>query len=80
MGNISYNFTPQTIQSEKIISVRLDTKILDITDEITDIRKRLNDIEAAELANCAAGVVVGKIGTATCSGKELLEFTRDLRR
>jgi len=39
-----------------------------------------NDIEAAELANCAAGVVVGKIGTATCSGKELLEFTRDLRR
>jgi D-beta-D-heptose 7-phosphate kinase/D-beta-D-heptose 1-phosphate adenosyltransferase len=34
--------------------------------------------EAAELANCAAGVVVGKIGTATCSGEELLEFIRDL--
>lgn len=30
--------------------------------------------EAAELANCAAGVVVGKIGTATCSGRELLKF------
>ncbi|TAN39222.1 MAG: carbohydrate kinase [Verrucomicrobia bacterium] len=29
-------------------------------------------IEAAELANFAAGVVVGKIGTATCSPEELL--------
>jgi len=28
--------------------------------------------EAAELANCAAGVVVGKIGTAPCSHEELL--------
>jgi D-beta-D-heptose 7-phosphate kinase/D-beta-D-heptose 1-phosphate adenosyltransferase len=35
--------------------------------------------ETAELANYAAGVVVGKIGTATCSGKELLEFIKDLR-
>lgn len=35
--------------------------------------------EAAELANCAAGVVVGKIGTATCSDKELLAFINDLR-
>lgn len=30
-------------------------------------------IEAAELANFAAGVVVAKIGTATCSPEELLE-------
>lgn len=37
-----------------------------------------NHFEAAELANCAAGVVVGKIGTATCSGRELLEFISDL--
>lgn len=28
--------------------------------------------EAASLANCAAGVVVGKIGTAACTGEELL--------
>lgn len=35
-----------------------------------------NSCEAAELANCAAGVVVGKMGTATCSGLELLDFTR----
>jgi len=30
--------------------------------------------EAAQMANHAAGVVVGKIGTATCSGNELLDF------
>lgn len=30
--------------------------------------------EAAELANYAAGVVVGKIGTATCSQQELLAY------
>lgn len=31
-------------------------------------------VEAAKLANMAAGVVVGKIGTATCSPAELLEY------
>lgn len=31
-------------------------------------------ISAAELANYAAGVVVGKLGTATCSKEELLEY------
>lgn len=30
--------------------------------------------EAAELANCAAGVVVGKVGTATCTARELMQF------
>jgi rfaE bifunctional protein kinase chain/domain len=29
-------------------------------------------VKAAALANCAAGVVVAKLGTATCSGDELL--------
>lgn len=29
---------------------------------------------AAELANCAAGVVVGKLGTATCTDQELLDY------
>ena len=28
--------------------------------------------EAAMLGNCAAGVVVGKLGTATCTADELL--------
>lgn len=36
--------------------------------------------EAAELANCAAGVVVGKIGTAGCSATELLEFLKSIMR
>jgi D-glycero-beta-D-manno-heptose-7-phosphate kinase len=37
-------------------------------------------IEAAEIANHAAGVVVGKIGTATCSTAELVEsFSRNQR-
>lgn len=31
-------------------------------------------VRAAELANCAAGVVVGKLGTAGCSARELLDF------
>lgn len=31
-------------------------------------------IEAAEIANIAAGVVVGKLGTATCTQRELLEY------
>ena len=29
---------------------------------------------AAKLANCAAGVVVGKLGTATCTDRELLDY------
>ena len=29
---------------------------------------------AAELATCAAGVVVGKLGTATCTDRELLDY------
>jgi len=37
-----------------------------------------NPVEAAELSNHASGVVVGKIGTATCSPAELLEsFARN---
>lgn len=30
--------------------------------------------EAAELANYAAGIVVGKLGTATCTSKELIDY------
>jgi len=35
---------------------------------------------AAELANCAAGVVVGKLGTATCTDRELLDYLDMLTR
>jgi D-glycero-beta-D-manno-heptose-7-phosphate kinase len=39
-----------------------------------------NPADAAEISNHAAGVVVGKIGTATCSPEELLEsFSRHRR-
>jgi D-beta-D-heptose 7-phosphate kinase/D-beta-D-heptose 1-phosphate adenosyltransferase len=34
-----------------------------------------NDVEAAVLANHAAGVVVGKVGTATVTREELLATT-----
>ncbi len=34
--------------------------------------------QAAELATCAAGVVVGKRGTAVCTGRELMDFYRSL--
>ncbi|MDZ4199370.1 MAG: PfkB family carbohydrate kinase [Kiritimatiellia bacterium] len=37
-------------------------------------------MEAAEIANFAAGVVVGKLGTATCSPDELLAFLRNHER
>ena len=33
-------------------------------------------LEAAHLANCAAGIVVGKVGTATVAGPELIEHLR----
>lgn len=36
--------------------------------------------ESAELANIAAGVVVGKLGTAACTPDELLSHMRNLRR
>ena len=39
-----------------------------------------NPVEAAEISNHAAGVVVGKIGTATCSPEELqASFARNRR-
>ena len=31
-------------------------------------------VEAAEIANYAAGVVVGKLGTATCTQEELIAY------
>ncbi len=37
-------------------------------------------VRAAELANCAAGVVVGKLGTAGCSARELMDFMDVLRQ
>ena len=36
-----------------------------------------NPVEAAELANYAAGVVVGKIGTARCTTDELVRYMEE---
>lgn len=46
--DVDYTFDKNTIQSEKVIKVRLDTKILDITDQITDLHRRLGLIEAQD--------------------------------
>lgn len=37
-------------------------------------------IEAAYLANCAAGIVVGKVGTATVTRDELLQYLKQLMK
>ncbi len=37
-------------------------------------------IQAAHIANCAAGIVVGKLGTATVSPEELLKSIRDVAK
>lgn len=44
---------------------------------VTALAAGASFVEAAELANYAAGVVVGKLGTATCAPRELL---RQIRR
>jgi len=49
--DITYTFDINTTQSEKIVKVRLDKKVLDLTDEITNLRKRLSLIEAKDRQN-----------------------------
>jgi D-beta-D-heptose 7-phosphate kinase/D-beta-D-heptose 1-phosphate adenosyltransferase len=39
-----------------------------------------NPLEAAHVANCAAGIVVGKVGTATVTQKELLDRCRQVMK
>jgi len=46
--NVTYTFDKNRVQSERVIKVRLDKKITDITDQITDLRNRLNAIEEAD--------------------------------
>jgi len=46
--NVTYFFDKNTIQSENIITITLDRKIKDITDEIKDIRNRINLLEAQD--------------------------------
>jgi len=46
--NVAYKFDKNSIQSGKVIKIRLDKKIIDITDELTTMRKRLEKIEGKE--------------------------------
>lgn len=46
--NATYTFDKNTIQSESVIKIRLNKKIKDLTDEITNLRSRLNALESAD--------------------------------
>ncbi len=46
--NVTYTFDKNTMQNENIIKFRLDKKILDLTDELVDLRRRLDAIESAD--------------------------------
>jgi len=45
--DVTYTFDKNRIQSEQVIKIRLDKKIRDITDELREIRTRLDRIEAS---------------------------------
>ena len=47
---------------------------------VTALAAGADFLESAELANVAAGVVVGKLGTASCSPEELLNHLRNPRK
>lgn len=46
--NVDYQFTPTTIRKEDIISIKLDKKSLDITDQLSDLQKRLDLLESQD--------------------------------
>lgn len=46
---------------------------------VTALASGAGFLESAELANIAAGVVVGKVGTASCSPEELLQHMKGVR-
>jgi len=69
---------PTVAQEVFDVSGAGDTAIATLT---LALAAKANPVEAAELSNHASGVVVGKVGTATCSPAELLaSFNRNHRR
>lgn len=46
INEIIYRFNSESIQSENIITIKLDERINDIIDELVDVRNRLKKIEA----------------------------------
>jgi D-beta-D-heptose 7-phosphate kinase/D-beta-D-heptose 1-phosphate adenosyltransferase len=65
---------PTVAQEVFDVSGAGDTAIASLT---LALASKANPVEAAEISNHAAGIVVGKVGTATCSPDELVaSFTR----
>ena len=47
--NVDYNFTAERIRSNKVIKIRLDTKILDITDQIKELSNKVKKLESRSI-------------------------------
>ena len=47
--NITYTFDRNTVESERVIKVRLNNKITDITDTITELSKKVRTLESEDL-------------------------------
>jgi hypothetical protein len=45
---IDYNFDKQTVQSEEVITLKLDKKAIDITDRIRDLKNRIEYLESSD--------------------------------
>ncbi len=56
--NITYTFDRNTVEAERVIKVRLNNKITDITDTITELSKRLKALESEDLQ---AGVFLTRL-------------------
>lgn len=46
--NTTYKLDKRSVQDQKVLKIRLDKKITDITDEIKDVKRRLNAIEEGD--------------------------------
>ena len=46
--DVGYEFNPSNVRSENVISVGLDNKMGDLTDQISDLNRRLKKIEALD--------------------------------
>ena len=46
--NITYSFDKNRVNSEDVIKIRLDKKITDLTDELSELRRRLDRLEAKD--------------------------------
>jgi len=47
----NYNFNPTTTQTEQVLSISLDNKMGDLTDQIVDLNKRLKKLEAGDTSD-----------------------------